>query len=71
MCGIAGFINANKVKNAVIEDMINEIIGDPKMDQGACYAFAFIAIEGEDFTIKCHKCRSLCPNCFGSRNRNS
>jgi len=44
-------------------------LGDPEMDQGACYAFAFRAIEGEDFSIKCHSCRFLCPNCFGSKNR--
>jgi len=46
-------------------------LGEPEMNQGACYAFAFKATEGEDFTIKCHKCRSLCPNFFGSKNRNS
>ena len=43
-------------------------IGNPEMNQGACFAHAFKADEGIEFKIKCHKCRTLCPNCFGSKN---
>jgi len=44
-------------------------LGDPAMDQGACAAHAFRSEPGEEFTIRCHMCRSVCPHCLGSKNR--
>ena len=40
-----------------------------EMDQKACFEYAFHVDEGEDFYFKCHKCRTLCPQCFGSKNK--
>jgi len=44
-------------------------LGKAEVNQGACFAHAFQTEEGEEFRIKCHECRSLCPLCFGERNR--
>jgi len=43
-------------------------LGNPEMNQQACSSFAFHTEEGEEFKFKCHKCRTICPNCLGSRN---
>jgi len=43
-------------------------LGDPEMNQGACAAHAFHTEPGDNFVFKCHACRSVCPNCFGSKN---
>ena len=43
-------------------------LGNPEMNQGACFGHAYAAVEGQELVIGCHKCRSLCPNCFGTRN---
>jgi len=43
-------------------------LGNPEMNQGACFGHAYAADEGQELIIKCHNCRSLCPNCLGSRN---
>jgi len=39
-----------------------------EMDQGACWNHAFRTNEGENFYIKCHKCRTICPRCLGNKN---
>ena len=44
-------------------------LGNPEMDRNACFSYAFHKEEDEEFVFKCHKCRTLCPNCLGSRNR--
>jgi epoxyqueuosine reductase QueG len=44
-------------------------LGGPEMKQGDCFAHAFHTNEGEEFTFKCHTCRTVCPNCLGSGNR--
>lgn len=44
-------------------------LGNMEMDQQACQAYAFHTEPGEAFVFKCHACRTLCPNCFGSKNR--
>jgi len=44
-------------------------LGDPEMNQGACFAHAFHTEPGEEFVFKCHRCRSICPRCFGSKNK--
>jgi epoxyqueuosine reductase QueG len=46
-----------------------QALGDPEMNQEACYAHAFHTEPGETFTFGCHTCRSICPNCFGSKNK--
>lgn len=44
-------------------------LGNPEMNQLACRAHAFHTVEGEEFKFKCHLCRTICPNCFGSKNQ--
>lgn len=44
-------------------------LGNLEMNQTACYDYAFHTNEGEEFTFKCHTCRTICPNCFGSKNK--
>ncbi len=44
-------------------------LGDPAMNQKACHAYAFHTEPGENFTFKCHLCRTQCPNCLGSKNK--
>ncbi|MDR0311786.1 MAG: epoxyqueuosine reductase [Acidobacteriota bacterium] len=43
-------------------------LGNPEMNQNACYAHAFRNIEGQEWTFSCYQCRTICPNCCGSRN---
>ena len=43
-------------------------LGESAMDQNACFAHAFRTGANEEFTIKCHICRSVCPHCLGSKN---
>ena len=47
-----------------------QALGNPEMNQGACFAHAF----GDDYgngnwIFKCYACRSICPYCLGSKNR--
>lgn len=44
-------------------------LGNPEMNQQACFAYAFHTEKGEEFKFKCHKCRTICPNCLGSKNK--
>lgn len=39
-------------------------------NQNACWEYAFKTEAGKTFKFKCNKCRVICPNCFGERNRN-
>ena len=49
---------------------VNALKNDsPEMDQGKCWNHAFHTDEGESFYFKCHKCRTMCPRCLGSKNR--
>jgi epoxyqueuosine reductase QueG len=43
-------------------------LGGAEIDQGACRAYAFRDIEGQDWTFSCYACRSVCPNCLGGIN---
>ncbi len=45
-------------------------LGEPAMNQNACWNFAFGGENGGEFKIKCHRCRTACPHCLGSRNKN-
>jgi len=45
-----------------------QALGNPEMNQGACFSHAFHTNPGEELTLKCHTCRSICPNRFGSKN---
>ena len=42
-----------------------QALGDPQMNQAACFSHAFHTNPGEELTLKCHACRSICPNRFG------
>lgn len=39
-----------------------QALGDPAMDQAACWNFAFGPEGGGEWRIKCHRCRSVCPH---------
>lgn len=43
-------------------------VGEPELKQLDCSGYAFQGGGGEDFLIRCHRCRSVCPHCLGSRN---
>jgi len=45
-----------------------QALGNPEMNQGTCFSHAFHANPGEELTLKCHTCRSICPNRLGSKN---
>jgi epoxyqueuosine reductase QueG len=38
-----------------------------EMNQGKCWDYAFHTNQGESFYFKCHKCRTICPNCLGTK----
>ena len=42
---------------------------DLEMDQMKCWDYAFKTNEGESFYFKCNKCRTICPNCLGTKNK--
>jgi epoxyqueuosine reductase len=42
-------------------------LGDPLMNQRACYAHAFKTIEGK-LEIQCWTCRKICPHHLGTKN---
>lgn len=44
-------------------------LGNPAMNQEDCYAHAFHVDEREEFVFKCNTCRTICPNCFGTKNK--
>jgi len=46
-------------------------LGDPEMKQLVCRDYAFGGENGGEWKIKCHKCRTICPFCLGSKNRNA
>lgn len=52
-----------------IDNCPAKALGNPEMKQRACHSYAFHVDEGEEFTFKCHLCRTQCPNCFGSKNK--
>jgi len=43
-------------------------LGNLGMNQNACFSHAFHTNPGEELTLKCHICRSICPNRFGCGN---
>ncbi|MGL6199135.1 MAG: epoxyqueuosine reductase [Lachnospiraceae bacterium] len=43
-------------------------LGEAKMKQTVCSAYAFGSENGGNWKIKCNKCRTVCPSCFGSKN---
>lgn len=44
-------------------------LGDPAMKQMTCLPHAFKFDADRKLTIECWKCREVCPNVFGNRNR--
>jgi len=48
--------------NALKEDSL-------EMDQMKCFGHSFRTNQGESFYLKCNKCRTICPNCLGSKNK--
>jgi len=57
--------------NLCIENCpVNAIKKDSlEMDQSVCFNYAFHINEGDEFYFKCHKCRTICPKCFGNKNK--
>jgi epoxyqueuosine reductase QueG len=45
-------------------------IGEPEMNQSACWEYAFGGENGGEWKIKCHRCRDICPFCLGDANKN-
>lgn len=43
-------------------------VGAPEFKQMACHQHAFEGPETDEFLIRCHRCRSMCPHCLGTRN---
>jgi epoxyqueuosine reductase QueG len=43
--------------------------GNLEMEQGKCWDYAFHTNEGESFYLKCHRCRTICPRCLGTKNK--
>jgi epoxyqueuosine reductase QueG len=43
---------------------------EPEMKQLVCFEYAFGEENGGDWRIKCHKCRDICPHCYGKININ-
>ncbi len=56
--------------NVCVDSCPVHALGSPEMNQDACFEYAFKTEEGQPFIFKCNKCRTLCPNCLGSKNRN-
>jgi hypothetical protein len=44
---------------------MRKALGNPEMNQGDCWNYAFGGENGGEFKIKCFKCRENCPNCLG------
>ncbi|HWQ10223.1 MAG TPA: hypothetical protein VN436_13975 [Holophaga sp.] len=42
-----------------------QALGDPAMDQAACWNHAFGTLDGGEWRIKCHRCRTVCPRSQG------
>ena len=45
-----------------------QAVGEPELKQLDCSGHAFRGAPGEDFLIRCHRCRSACPHCLGTEN---
>ena len=54
--------------SACIDNCPVQALDSPAMNQQACHAYAFNTDAGEEFKFKCHKCRTICPSCLGSKN---
>ena len=39
-----------------------------EMKQEVCHAYAFKEKDNEDWTFSCYTCRTICPNCYGTKN---
>lgn len=44
-------------------------LGQAEMAQLDCHDYAFHTETEEEFTFKCYQCRTICPNCLGSKNK--
>lgn len=47
-----------------------QALGKPEMKQLTCWEYAFGGENGGDWKIKCHRCRDICPYCYGQVNKN-
>ncbi len=47
-----------------------QALGELEMKQLACHEYAFGGENGGDWKIKCHRCRDICPYCYGKINGN-
>lgn len=46
-----------------------DAVGEPELKQTICWEYAFGGEDGGDWKIKCHRCRDVCPHCYGTINR--
>ena len=46
-----------------------QALGQPEMKQLTCWEYAYGGENGGDLKIKCHRCRDICPWCYGKKNR--
>lgn len=56
--------------NLCIKTCPVQALGEPEMKQLVCWKYAFGGENGGDWKIKCHKCRDICPYCYGKTNSN-
>ncbi len=47
-----------------------QALGEQEMKQTICCEYAFGGEGNGEWKIKCHKCRDICPHCFGEVNIN-
>lgn len=53
-----------------IDNCPAQALGNPEMNQGACFGHAFGNDYGNgNWIFKCYTCRSICPHNLGSKNR--
>lgn len=56
--------------NLCIKACPTKALGEREMKQLNCHEYAFGIENGGDWKIKCHRCRDICPYCYGKINSN-
>lgn len=56
--------------NLCVDICTVQAVGEAELKQLACWDYAFGSEDGGEWKIKCHKCRDICPYCYGTKNRN-
>ncbi len=47
-----------------------QALGQAEMKQTTCWDYAFGGENDGEWKIKCHRCRDICPHCYGKTNLN-